>query len=485
MDESREFARHGDNTVFHLDYPINYRQKGVPSIQFSIARDGERADIDVDYRSSAFPVVLFDGHLSAANSDVRAGDNYDRHLNRWQGFLNWWRQLFGLPLVRQTPSQDESPSSTMDPFPSVPRIRSTEAVAVAVEDFLSTWLVQRQPERVMPYFAERSYACVLELEPGSEDTMMAPFRILRDMQEVNVVLGPVGHLGEAIDGIVLEELHPHLIPHAYDDQFVIFDLPPEVVDGLECHDPNAPLPPWHERRDQKFYGASMRLKTEDAQAFDVFQIWTVEEGHWKIVAFHVDPHTDTLNIPRWRPAAIDKVEREPRMPADPEFAAAAERFLSDWFLRRRIEEAMEHFSPLAYECLQLFRDPSELETVGNLETLVLQRLIRIAEFTGQPETLQDALAPVVPWDPDLHVLSHEQDQAYTLVSFTDHHAEQYDCRRRAEGRLYHGEGERTHGNHFVSLFTLRKASEHAPAILFLWTKQEGVWRIISYDVMRY
>ncbi len=174
--------------------PSTTAKNGVPSIQFSIARDGERADIDVDYRSSAFPVVLFDGHLTAANSDVRAGDNYDRHLSRWQGFLNWWRQLFGLPVAKATLPQDEPPTSTMDPFPSVPRVRSTEAVAVAVEDFLSTWLVQRQPERVMPYFSERSYACVLELEPGSEDTMMAPFRILRDMKEVNLVLGPVGHL---------------------------------------------------------------------------------------------------------------------------------------------------------------------------------------------------------------------------------------------------------------------------------------------------
>ncbi len=99
---------------------------------------------------------------------------------------------------------------------------------------------------------------------------------------------------------------PHFISHPYDDQFVLFDLPPEVVEGLECYDPNAPLPPWHERPDQKFYGASMRLQTEDAQTFDVFQIWTAEEDHWKIVAFHVDPHADTLDIPRLRPATIGR-----------------------------------------------------------------------------------------------------------------------------------------------------------------------------------
>ena len=48
--------------------------------------DGRLADVDVDYRGSSFPVMLFNGHLSAANSDVRAGNNAERHAARWTGF---------------------------------------------------------------------------------------------------------------------------------------------------------------------------------------------------------------------------------------------------------------------------------------------------------------------------------------------------------------------------------------------------------------
>ena len=44
-------------------------------MQFSLSEDGMRADVDVDYRSSKSPQALFNGHLTAANSDVRAGDN--------------------------------------------------------------------------------------------------------------------------------------------------------------------------------------------------------------------------------------------------------------------------------------------------------------------------------------------------------------------------------------------------------------------------
>src|SRR5689334_11370018 len=83
---SSEFFRDRDNTVYHHGYPLNYRQDGgTPSIQISVAKDSRHADIDVDYRSAKFPEALFNGHLTAANSDVRARGNTQKHLQRWQG----------------------------------------------------------------------------------------------------------------------------------------------------------------------------------------------------------------------------------------------------------------------------------------------------------------------------------------------------------------------------------------------------------------
>jgi hypothetical protein len=108
LSNSQEFKREGDNTVYHHGYPVCYRGRGgAPSIQVSISRDGRIADIDVDYRSSKFPAALFNGHLSAANSDVRAGDNDERHNRRWEGLGNWWRTLLGLPLIEGKSSEKE------------------------------------------------------------------------------------------------------------------------------------------------------------------------------------------------------------------------------------------------------------------------------------------------------------------------------------------------------------------------------------------
>jgi hypothetical protein len=88
--QSVQFRRTADNGIYHVGYPINFRQQGgAPSIQFSVTRTGLRADIDVDYHSSSGPQALVNGHLSAHNSDVRAGGNYFRHIGRWQGLAQW------------------------------------------------------------------------------------------------------------------------------------------------------------------------------------------------------------------------------------------------------------------------------------------------------------------------------------------------------------------------------------------------------------
>jgi hypothetical protein len=108
LSSSREFFHDKDNTVYHKGFPICYRLKnGPPSIQFSITRDKRMSDIDVDYRSSTFPKALFDGHLTAGNSDVRAGGNLATHDNRWEGLNGWWRQVFGFSLGSSAkPSKD-------------------------------------------------------------------------------------------------------------------------------------------------------------------------------------------------------------------------------------------------------------------------------------------------------------------------------------------------------------------------------------------
>ena len=161
LSSSREFFHDKDNTIYHKGFPICYRLKnGPPSIQFSIANDERMSDIDVDYRSSTFPKALFDGHLTAGNSDVRAGGNLDTHDNRWAGLSGWWRQVFGFSLGSSAKSFTDATTGRAATIPVTPRVTASQGIDVSVNDFLKSWVVDKQPQNAIAYISPISYPCL-------------------------------------------------------------------------------------------------------------------------------------------------------------------------------------------------------------------------------------------------------------------------------------------------------------------------------------
>ena len=229
---SQEFKRGVDNTVFHKGYPTNYRaQGGTPSIQISIAPDGRRADIDVDYRSSSFPAAMFNGHLSSANSDVRAGDNIDRHSRRWAGLQNWWRSFFGVNLQRAP--ADEKPSVLA--LPRVPRA-GNKSIDVMVNDFLSAWLVEGDIVAAMGYVSERAYACIAQNadDPSAIDRGMAPFQLLTNLKAAHDTLGQRTSLDGLIVGVRLATPALKVVQQPHHAQFVVYSVPDDVAAAFDC-----------------------------------------------------------------------------------------------------------------------------------------------------------------------------------------------------------------------------------------------------------
>ena len=204
LERSREFKRAIDNSVYHKGYPLNYReQRGTPSIQVSIALDGRQADVDVDYRSSTFPVMLFNGHLSASNSDVRAGDNAERHAARWSGFQNWWRGFFGVGLDRAPDTPDTTAALAL---PKIPRA-GKKNIQVMARDFLQAWLVEGNAVAAMGYVSERAYACLAQdaPDPSAFDRGLAPFQILVNLKAAHDALGPHASLDRPDDGRAVDD----------------------------------------------------------------------------------------------------------------------------------------------------------------------------------------------------------------------------------------------------------------------------------------
>ena len=278
LNRSREFKRGVDNTVYHKGYPINYReQRGTPSIQVSIALDGRLADVDVDYRASSFPVMLFNGHLSAANSDVRAGNNAERHAARWSGFQNWWRGFFGVSLEGAPDTKDTAPALAL---PKVPRA-GKKSIEVMVPDFLQAWLVEGNVMAAMGYISERSYACLAQdaPDPPAFDRGLAPIQILVNLKAAHDALDRHDSLEGLMTGVPLPIPGLRAVSQAHQAQFVLYDVPDDLAARFDCA---SRLTPGAQTKRPRAYGQHFGAFFHVAGAGNppsIALLWAKEDGY--------------------------------------------------------------------------------------------------------------------------------------------------------------------------------------------------------------
>jgi hypothetical protein len=290
LGQSQEFFRDRDNTVFHVGYPLSFRQVGrVPNIQFSVSEDGQRADIDVDYRASGIPRGLFNGHLSASNSDVRAGNNLDRHNGRWAGFVAWWRAVFG-----EVPEDQPLSGSSVDiahaevPTPLPPN-RSSDAPITepqdAVQEFLTDWLIRRDVDEALGAVSPGLFACV-NVDDDRENEALAgdqARRVLLDtMRYALDEMKGLRNLTEAIAALEVTTDTERLVPHAFDREFTLMRLSPDLAmaDFLVC---DAGALPVTTSSTTPYYAALLRFRRPDAAVLGL--LWAEEEGRWRLKSY--------------------------------------------------------------------------------------------------------------------------------------------------------------------------------------------------------
>jgi hypothetical protein len=477
LERSSEFKRGRDNTHYHVDYPVNYRLDGTPSLQFSITEDGQRADIDVDYRSSSFPKLFFDGHLKAANSDVRAWNNYDVHLGRWQGFVNWWRNLFGVP-VKGKP-EPEGVSDERHLYPPNPPVSDHKDLSVAVNDFLTSWLIRQQPEQAMPYYATTAFPCIRDLELDLQTSDMAPLRILRDMKELNSLLGKVEQLEDAVEAVEPGDSGLEPVDQPYAAEFSLSRIAPERVSQLECLYAAQSIALKHDKSFKDYFAVGMKLKHGPGSGF--FQIWTKQEGYWKIVAFHRDPFVDVSAVPDSRSNPGSQLRPVESMTVDPSLVARVEDFMDVWLIRKDDTTAVSYFSDKALDCVGLLDQPPQ-SPGSDPRSRLQQDLKSFADGLGDIASLEAVLTETEPWNPALHRIAHRQQNAYTLTSYSTELARQQDCRLRRERGGDQKRRFRGQGNFFSISFQLRNAGKSAPILILVWSQEKKDWEIVSLDV---
>jgi hypothetical protein len=488
LDKTQEFQRIGDNTVYHAGYPICYRSlPSLPSIQVSATQDMTRADLDIDYRSSSFFKALLDGHLTADNSDVRAGQNFQTHVNRWQGLNDWWRSPFSVERISDTDARQ-----VQQILPPDPRRAARDTAAEAVHDLLNTWLVEKKPEQVLSYFAPDSFYCV-DLEHGEKvDHGMAKFKLLVAMQQANRLLGSPAQLADVsrAAGLGSATLRTKLVKQPYDRQFALYDVREDAAEQFNCAnrvDRSRVSPKAAASKEfGKYYGAIFRLGgNEGSGGTTLATLWSRQSKKWRLISYDIDPVWGKYR------ATNNSVGRPPTAPAQfawapPEVVAAATKFLETWFVNRDVEHASAYVSSKCASCLKLGPYANEQPPAGDTQTQLKQAMRRVSVRSGSVLRLDRAIVAPQPSHEDLKIVKHANQHAFVLVAIPDYMASALDCSSRVSGqpvRYIGASGGKTYGDYYATGLRLAKAGEDSGVLWAVWAREGGTWKVVSYTVL--
>lgn len=301
LERSTQFHFGHLNTVYHVGYPRSYRQEGdVPNMQFSVSEDGTRADIDVDYRSSSSPQALFNGHLTSANSDVRAGDNYDRHTERWVGLVNWWQSVFGSVgfADRAAPADlfDRARGELPTPLPpDRPLGAAPELLQDAAQEFLTDWIVREKIDEAMLFMSQRVIACI-NIDEGREAELLDAQDAVVEMREIMRYalreLPDRDNLTEAIDSVAPrnEDQAGRTEAHPFQGEFTILQVSNQVAADYTCsaqRGMDAPEMPGGPDALGTYFGVLFRFKARGNQGGVIGLLWDRLEGSWKISSYDI------------------------------------------------------------------------------------------------------------------------------------------------------------------------------------------------------
>jgi hypothetical protein len=481
LNRSQEFFHDKDNTVYHAGFPVCYRLKnGPPSIQFSISRDHKLSDVDVDYRSSGFPKGLVNGHLSAANSDVRAGNNLDRHDGRWSGLNGWWRDVFGL-LNGGKPSPENSTES-LGHIPLNPAVKADQGVDKSAHDFLQSWVVEKQPNKSVAYFSRQSYPCLEATALKSRHSAppgMIRLRTLMLMQNFSESVGTANSVADVFGPADKWSQALKAAKNAYASEFLLVTVPADMEPDETC------APTLSEasgnRSKEKYFATVFRGKQGDSRNKVMTLLWAKEGDYWKITAIRLEDGSDTDIVPRKAAAQAEPSKEEPRnIAGDPTAEKEILEFYRTWIVKRDVARASAFASQRSYECLPSpSNDQQRLTPIARIQSGLQQPLARIASGAN----LSDMMSSLQPSNDLLPPVQHENSKAFAIMAVPDQMAPSFLCQhRQLEGAPDLKPADAKYGAYYLSASQLNYGEEESPALLLLWTKEEAGWKVVAWAV---
>ena len=347
-------------------------------------------------------------------------------------------------------------------------------------DFLQAWLVEGDVVAAMGYVSERAYECLAQdaPDPAAFDRGVAPYELMLNLKAAHDALGRHDSLEDVTVGVRLTVPTVKVVTQKYHPQVVIYSVPDDVAATLDCQNQLVPGGSTRPRRVYgNFFGATFYIK--GSQNHRVTLLWARENGYWKIVSWRTG--VDEGDSPE--PVATPDV-KVVHVKADPSFVQAARGFLETWLLRKDYDAAFRYLSPKSYACYDLGRGPGDpastsLDDAGRR----VRAGIEIAgKSVGKPRNLEAILSGVEPHHAAIRIMDHADSGTFSLVSLPTALGDAIECDARRRGAVPPDPLPLEYGEVFAVSLGFRTNGEGAPVLRLLWRKEEGVWRITSYEV---
>jgi hypothetical protein len=485
LDDSREFHREKDNTVYHKGFPFSFRlKKGPPSIQFSISRNQRMADIDVDYRSSTFPKALLNGHLTAANSDVRAGNNLDTHDGRWTGLTGWWREVFGFYIKNNEKPPKETDTGRGRVIPLNPGVNADQGIDASAHDFLKSWAVDKQPNQAVAYLSRRSYPCVEQMAAKNQKPIppgMVRFRTMMAMDKFNASTGKVTSVEDVFepDRAWSPELEEE--KNAYSTEFRLVSVPSDMAEDEKC----VPISGEESSKssNEKFYATVFRGKLGDGRGKVMVLLWAKEGKYWKVVAMRLeDSGTSGLGPKKTAAVPLASVAGPTPIAGDPGAVRDITSFYEDWLVKRDVASAALYASKRSYACIS---PPSSAKEKK------MTPAERIQYGLGKPLpkipkglALSDLMSEAQPVNELVRPVEHQYSKELAISAIPDQIADSFLCQQHS--RSWKAQlltpSDAKYGTYYLSASRLSYGEEESPAFLLLWAKENAQWKVIAWTI---
>jgi hypothetical protein len=175
-------------------------------------------------------------------------------------------------------------------------------------------------------------------------------------------------------------------------------------------------------------------------------------------------------------------EPEPeKIAGDPNVVKDITSFYQLWIVNRDPGSAASYVSERSYQCLAA---PSEEEKGMKPADRIQRALMRPLSRVSQGANLSDMMLNVQPVNELVRPVEQANSNAFAIMAVPDQMAASFLCQHRhlPEKVAELKPGDAKYGSYYLSASRLKFTDEESPALLLLWTREQGRWEIVAWAV---